>query len=48
MRYSFRNGIQNITVAFSKPETRSQWEENFNDAKQKLGIFVLGIVLFLN
>lgn len=36
LTFQLPNGIQNITVAFSKPETRSQWEENFNDAKQKL------------
>lgn len=30
------NGIQNMTVVFSKPDKRSQWEEAFAEAKQKL------------
>ncbi|XP_055643721.1 uncharacterized protein LOC129779951 [Toxorhynchites rutilus septentrionalis] len=30
------NGIQNMTVVFSKPEKRTQWEESFTEAKQKL------------
>ncbi|XP_055604092.1 uncharacterized protein LOC129752331 [Uranotaenia lowii] len=30
------NGTQNMTVVFSKPDKRSQWEEVFTEAKQKL------------
>lgn len=29
-------GIQNMTVLFSKPDKRAQWEEAFTEAKQKL------------
>lgn len=29
-------GTQNMSIVFSKPEKRSQWEENFTEAKQKL------------
>lgn len=32
----FRSGIQNMSITFSKPEKRSQWEETFTEAKQKL------------
>ena len=34
---SYRNGLQNISMMFSKPEKRASWEETFNDAKHKLG-----------
>ncbi|XP_041675374.1 rho guanine nucleotide exchange factor 17 isoform X3 [Drosophila eugracilis] len=30
------NGNQKLTVVFSKTEKRTQWEESFNEAKQKL------------
>ncbi|XP_037893680.1 uncharacterized protein LOC119639994 isoform X1 [Glossina fuscipes] len=30
------NGSQKLTIVFSKAEKRTQWEETFNDAKQKL------------
>ncbi|ETN57726.1 hypothetical protein AND_010690 [Anopheles darlingi] len=30
------NGTQNMTVVFSKPDKRTQWEEIFTEAKQKL------------
>ncbi|XP_034485918.1 rho guanine nucleotide exchange factor 17 isoform X2 [Drosophila innubila] len=30
------NGSQKLTVVFSKTEKRTNWEETFNDAKQKL------------
>ncbi|XP_058455844.1 uncharacterized protein LOC131433085 [Malaya genurostris] len=30
------NGIQNMTVVFSKPDKRTQWEEAFTEAKHKL------------
>ncbi|XP_058056101.1 uncharacterized protein LOC131207502 [Anopheles bellator] len=30
------NGIQNMTVVFSKPDKRTEWEETFTEAKQKL------------
>lgn len=33
----FRNGNQKLAVVFSKTEKRTQWEESFNEAKQKLG-----------
>jgi len=32
-----RTGIQNLSILFNKPEKRNQWEETFNEAKQKLG-----------
>lgn len=33
----YRNGIQGMSIIFSKPEKRTQWEQVFNEAKQKLG-----------
>uniref|UniRef100_A0A336LAB1 CSON006212 protein n=1 Tax=Culicoides sonorensis TaxID=179676 RepID=A0A336LAB1_CULSO len=33
-------GAQTMTVVFSKPEKRTQWEETFTDAKQKLATSV--------
>ncbi|XP_043279981.1 uncharacterized protein [Venturia canescens] len=33
-----QNGVENITIMFTKPETRASWEESFNDAKQKLAM----------
>ncbi|XP_037050154.1 uncharacterized protein LOC119084247 isoform X2 [Bradysia coprophila] len=30
------NGIQNMIIIFSKPDKRTQWEQVFNEAKQKL------------
>ncbi|XP_052898086.1 uncharacterized protein LOC128304851 [Anopheles moucheti] len=36
LTWNTSNGIQNMTVVFSKPEKRTQWEEIFADAKQKL------------
>jgi hypothetical protein len=37
----FRNGIENISVVFTKPEKRSSWEESFNETKQKLGEYAV-------
>lgn len=34
---SFRNGTETVSIMFSKPEKRANWEESFNEAKQKLG-----------
>lgn len=31
-----RSGTQNMSIVFSKPEKRTQWEETFNETKQKL------------
>uniref|UniRef100_A0A182Q6G1 DH domain-containing protein n=1 Tax=Anopheles farauti TaxID=69004 RepID=A0A182Q6G1_9DIPT len=36
LTWNTSNGIQNMTVVFSKPEKRTQWEEIFTEAKQKL------------
>uniref|UniRef100_A0A4Y0BH68 DH domain-containing protein n=1 Tax=Anopheles funestus TaxID=62324 RepID=A0A4Y0BH68_ANOFN len=36
LTWNTSNGIQNMTVVFSKPEKRTQWEEIFAEAKQKL------------
>jgi hypothetical protein len=36
----FRNGIENLSVVFTKPDKRTSWEESFNEAKQKLGEYV--------
>jgi hypothetical protein len=33
----FRNGIENLSVIFTKPDKRTSWEESFSEAKQKLG-----------
>ncbi|KAJ4436175.1 hypothetical protein ANN_18805 [Periplaneta americana] len=33
-----RNGIENLSVVFTKPEKRTSWEESFNEAKQKLAL----------
>ncbi|KAL7038622.1 hypothetical protein ACKWTF_009632 [Chironomus riparius] len=30
------SGTQNMSIVFSKPEKRTQWEETFNETKQKL------------
>lgn len=32
----FSSGMKNMSIVFSKPEKRSQFEESFTDAKQKL------------
>lgn len=32
-----RNGLENVSIVFSKPEKRASWEESFNEAKHKLG-----------
>lgn len=34
--YLCRTGTQNMSIVFTKPEKRSQWEEAFTEAKQKL------------
>lgn len=34
---TFRNGLENVSIVFSKPEKRASWEESFNEAKHKLG-----------
>lgn len=31
-----RSGTQSMTIVFSKPEKRTQWEETFTETKQKL------------
>lgn len=36
----FRNGTETVSIMFSKPEKRANWEESFNEAKQKLGKFL--------
>ncbi|KFB51819.1 AGAP003854-PA-like protein [Anopheles sinensis] len=36
LTWNTSSGIQNMTVVFSKPEKRTQWEEFFAEAKQKL------------
>jgi hypothetical protein len=36
----FRNGIENLSVVFTKPDKRTSWEESFNEAKQKLGEYL--------
>ncbi|XP_040160849.1 uncharacterized protein LOC120898711 isoform X1 [Anopheles arabiensis] len=36
LTWNTSSGIQNMTVVFSKPEKRTQWEEIFAEAKQKL------------
>nr|CAD7201088.1 unnamed protein product [Timema douglasi] len=33
-----QNGIENISIVFTKPEKRTIWEESFNEAKQKLAL----------
>ncbi|XP_066999339.1 rho guanine nucleotide exchange factor 17 [Anabrus simplex] len=33
-----QNGIENISVVFTKPEKKTSWEESFNEAKQKLAL----------
>lgn len=35
--FFFRNGTETVSIMFSKPEKRANWEESFNEAKQKLG-----------
>jgi hypothetical protein len=37
LSHSFRNGIENLSVIFTKPDKRTSWEESFSEAKQKLG-----------
>ncbi|KAE8737514.1 hypothetical protein FOCC_FOCC017022, partial [Frankliniella occidentalis] len=32
------NGVENITVIFPKPDKRSSWEEEFNEAKTRLAL----------
>ncbi|KAF5283417.1 hypothetical protein FQA39_LY04793 [Lamprigera yunnana] len=32
------NGLENMSIVFSKPEKRSSWEESFNEAKHKLAM----------
>jgi len=36
-QFFFRNGTETVSIMFSKPEKRTNWEESFNEAKQKLG-----------
>lgn len=36
----FRNGTETVSIMFSKPEKRANWEESFNEAKQKLGEYI--------
>lgn len=36
----FRNGTETVSIMFSKPEKRANWEESFNEAKQKLGKYM--------
>ncbi|XP_018914389.2 uncharacterized protein [Bemisia tabaci] len=33
-----RNGSENVSIAFSKPEERASWEGTFNEAKQRLSV----------
>jgi len=37
LSHFFRNGIENLSVIFTKPDKRTSWEESFSEAKQKLG-----------
>ncbi|XP_034253940.1 rho guanine nucleotide exchange factor 17 [Thrips palmi] len=32
------NGVENITVIFTKPDKRASWEETFNEAKTRLAL----------
>ncbi|KAK4872091.1 hypothetical protein RN001_016215 [Aquatica leii] len=32
------NGLENMSIVFSKPEKRASWEESFNEAKHKLAM----------
>jgi hypothetical protein len=41
----FRNGIENLSVIFTKPDKRTSWEESFNEAKQKLGECAVDFIL---
>jgi hypothetical protein len=36
------NGLENISIVFSKPEKRASWEESFNEAKHKLVLAISG------
>lgn len=39
-----RSGVEHLSIVFSQPEKRANWEESFNEAKQKLGkSFKMGI-----
>lgn len=46
-----RNGIQSMSIIFSKPDKRTQWEQVFNEAKQKIGwnfrFFIFTFLSFL-
>lgn len=33
---AYSSGTQSMTIVFSKPEKRTQWEETFTETKQKL------------
>ncbi|GFG38293.1 hypothetical protein Cfor_08933, partial [Coptotermes formosanus] len=35
---STQNGIENLSVIFTKPDKRTSWEESFSEAKQKLAL----------
>jgi hypothetical protein len=38
-----RNGIENLSVVFTKPDKRTSWEESFSEAKQKLGEYAVDL-----
>lgn len=47
-----RNGVENIGLIFSKPEKRTNWEEVFTEAKNRLGeenhnMHNVSIIIFL-
>jgi Rho guanine nucleotide exchange factor 17 len=37
---NYSSGVKNMTAVFSKTEKRTQWEETFNEAKQKLNSLI--------
>lgn len=43
-----RNGLENVSIVFSKPEKRASWEESFNEAKHKLGKYLFSTEYILN
>jgi len=44
LSHYFRNGIENLSVIFTKPDKRTSWEESFSEAKQKLGEWAVDFV----
>lgn len=48
LSHFYRNGIENLSVIFTKPDKRTSWEESFSEAKQKLGECALDFVFKQN